>query len=174
MRAILLLLIASFILTAAAEETTVYKRVRPDGTVEFSDEPTPGGRVIEVPGIQTYSFEPPPPPAPPQRKSESVPPAEVRYQRIQVTAPAADETVYFDANGMPVSVVVKPELQPGHVISLYLDGQRAARGSSASFTLQDVYRGTHTLTAVVEDGRGTTLLRSAPVTFHMVQHTRRP
>ena len=175
MRILTALLCCLLLVTARAQETTVYKNVRPDGTVEFSDEPA-AGEAVDIPPVQTYT----PPPAPPAPRPAPAPApgaaAErpvVRYE-LQVTEPTPDSTVFFDAEGMPVSVTIKPDLQPGHAIAIYLDGRQAARGTATHYVLTGVFRGTHTLAAAVEANGGATLLRSKPVTFHLIQHARRP
>ena len=54
---------------------------------------------------------------------------------------------------------------------LYLDGKRVdgLPGAGDSFSLNDVFRGTHTLVAVVTDQTGKRLISSQTVTFHMHQ-----
>lgn len=168
MRAALALLCILLVLPAWGEETTVYKRARPDGTIEFSDTPFPESKAIQVPPVPTYK-------APPVVRSEArkgeTPAAQPAYKQITVTSPAEESTLFFDEQGMVVSVKVDPGLKPGDRVVIYLDGQRAASGPASTFTLKDVFRGTHTVRAAVEDAKRTELLRSGTVTFYMVQHT---
>lgn len=160
-----LMLIAS----VALADTTVYKRARPDGTVEYSDEPLPGGEEVSLPELPTY--EPAPLPRPlPRTASPSPAPAPV-YEQIRVTEPPDEATLFYDEAGIAVAVTVEPGLKPGHRIQLFLDGRPAATGSGGSFRLSGVERGSHAVTAAVTDERGRTLLRSPPVTFHLRQHS---
>ena len=72
---------------------------------------------------------------------------------------------------MDVVVEISPGLQPGHHLGYYLDGELTDLGSgSTAFQMQDVFRGIHTLQAVILDGAGEEVLRSLAVTF-MVQQT---
>jgi hypothetical protein len=62
-------------------------------------------------------------------------------------------------------------LQPGHLLDVYVDGQRRnLNTASTELTLQDIYRGVHTIQAVVVDGSGAEVVRSLATTF-MVQQT---
>jgi sensor domain CHASE-containing protein len=70
-----------------------------------------------------------------------------------------------------VQLGINPGLQPGHRIDAYLDGQRVVIGQQAQqFTIPDVFRGLHTMYAVIRDAGGRELRRSPEVTF-MVQQT---
>jgi hypothetical protein len=171
MRALTALLVCLLVLPAWGEETTVYKRVRPDGTIEFSDTPIPGGEAIKVQQVPTYKL--PPIPKPPQKSAEQ-PEADVAYSAVSVTSPVQDGTLFFDEAGLPVSVEVQPALKKGHSVVIYLDGQKAAVGASTSFTLKEVFRGSHTVAAAVVNAKGAEQLRSSAVTFNVVQHTQNP
>jgi hypothetical protein len=70
-----------------------------------------------------------------------------------------------------VHVALEPALQPGHVLDVYLDGQRQnLTVTSTEFSVPDVFRGVHTMQAVVLDAEGNEVVRSLTVTF-MVQQT---
>jgi hypothetical protein len=56
-------------------------------------------------------------------------------------------------------------------VVLRLDGVKVASGSSASFTLKNIYRGPHTLSASIIDEQGEVILEAEPVTFFMRQHS---
>lgn len=167
-----LLLLISLIYTGAGTATDVYRTVRPDGTVEYSDEPRPGAERIKIPEVQLYS--PPPLPAPVSLPAEE-PQAEekaITYKSIAIASPANEETVFHNTGGMVVSIVVSPTLAPDHEIVVTLDGKQAGRGHYTSFVLQGVERGTHTLEATIKDKDGNTLMSSTPITFFMRQHSR--
>lgn len=148
-----------------------YRIVHPDGTVEFTDQPVEGAEPITLPDIPTYST-----PAS-KVKGEQATATEKPQQKKQVTRsiavsrPAAEETVFFNEAGMAVSVSVKPALAKGEQVIIRLDGSEVARGGSTSFTLQDVYRGTHMLSAALVDSNGSVISESSPITFYMRQHS---
>ncbi len=167
-RAVLFLLIFAA-LPLAAE--TIHQRVRPDGSIEYSDQPLPGSVPLEVPGVQGYQAQPVPPLAPPSavQPPRAVTPA---YQSVRITQPVEDQTLFFDAAGLGVNVVVAPNLRPGDRVVVYVDGQPVAAGPSTGLTIPTPPRGTHRLTAEVQDASGRVLLRAAPITFHLIQHSR--
>lgn len=171
MRAALSLLCCLLVLPAWGADTTVYKRERPDGTIEFSDTPIPGGEAIKVQQVPTYKL--PPIPKPPKKAAEG-PATEAAYRGVSITSPTQDATLFFDEAGLPVSVEVQPALKKGHSVVIYLDGQKAATGASTSFILKDVFRGSHTLAAAVVNAKGAEQLRSSAITFNLVQHTQNP
>lgn len=172
MRAMFFVLIA---LTAFAAEAQIYKKVLPDGSVVFSDEPSPGAEAVHVQPLSTYQ-------APPSKpKAESSPAAQpdpsttkpVTYQRLAIEAPANDAAVRDNAGNVAVLVALEPALarEQGHSLSLLLDGNPVAPpGGSTQFTLPAVDRGSHTLEAVVHDAQGNVIRRSAPVVFHLMRH----
>jgi len=72
----------------------------------------------------------------------------------------------------PVSVSVKPALNTGDTVVLYLDGKEYAIGTGNSFTLNGVERGTHQLRAAVRDPNGKILDSSPTTTFHLLLHSK--
>ena len=154
-----------------------YRVVHPDGTVEYTDQPAKGAEEIRLPEIPTYPSQPPQSPrvsTPAVTQDAPPPPPEPQgsdYRSLVISSPQEQETVWFNANGMTVSLQVQPGLSEGDEVVIQLDGKVAARGSSTSFTLSDVYRGPHTLSAAITDERGSVLLEAKPVTFFMRQHS---
>lgn len=155
---------------AAAEDG--YRIVHPDGTVEFTDQPTEGAEPITLPEVPTYSA--PASTSPGVSETTSTTGAarekEAVERAISIVSPGAEETVWFDAKGMIVSVQVTPALAEGEQVLLRLDGAEVARGSSTSFTLHNVYRGSHMLSAALLDQGGSVIGESSPITFYMRQH----
>jgi hypothetical protein len=85
--------------------------------------------------------------------------------------PGQQQTLWNIGAMLQVQAEIEPALQPGHHIDVFLDGQRVSVGATAAqFTVPEVYRGVHTLQAVIADANGQDLVRSLAVTF-MVQQT---
>lgn len=166
-----LMLLALLLLSPALLAQTGYRIVHPDGTVEFTDDPTRGGEEVELRNIPTYTAPAVSPRPATGRQRQTSPSA--RYQSISIATPRPDETVWFNADGMVVSVLVLPELRADDRVVVYLDGQEVARGETASFVLENVFRGAHTLRAEVVNGQGATLVASEPINFFLRQHTKR-
>ena len=169
-RFLISVLIAITSVTVLAAE--VYRIERPDGTVEFSDEPQLGAEKVEIPKIQIYSPPPPPPAKSVTSSSEEPEQKQIQYTLLQITSPAYEETLFHSTEGVSVAVSVNPALGKGHEIVILFDGGEAARGRGNSFTIKDVDRGSHTLKAIIEDKKGRILKSSDPVIFFLRQHSR--
>lgn len=144
-------------------ETTLYKWKDADGTVHFSDQPHPGAEEVTVQEVPTIPAPRLPPSAP-----ASARPAAVSYDNVTITNPANDSTLRDNAGNISVTVAVTPLLRAdlGHKVLLDLDGQ--PQGEGISFSLTNVERGSHTLTATVIDKDGAPLI-SGSSTFHLLR-----
>ncbi len=163
--ALLLSAAQSFALAAGAE---VFKRVLPDGTVIFSDQPHPDATRVEPRDAQVVpSFQPPP--SPPARAQT---PEAFRYQRLVITAPGDDEVIWNHESVIEVGVELEPALRPGDRLLILMDGAIVAdAGGGGRFTIGNVFRGTHVIEAVIEDAEGARMIAATPVTFHLRQHS---
>lgn len=161
-----LLLVSLF--CAAAFGQQAYRWTDENGQVHYSDRPAPGATQIELRGAQGYS--PAVQPRAQQAAAESSQPTVREYTAFNVISPAQQETLWNIGAVLNVQVELEPGLQPGHHLGAYLDGQLIdVRATTTQFQLPDVFRGTHTLQAVVLDASGEELLRSLAVTFMVMQ-----
>lgn len=163
---IILLILSILILPVAIAD--VYRSVDENGNVVFSDKPSPDAEKMDVQGVQTidpgnvpeYEYSP-------AKKEE--PPAG-NYNNISITSPENDQTLSSNDGIVNVSVSVSPPLKGGDTIALYLNGNLAMEGNG-SFTLENMDRGTHTVSAAIKDNSGKEILRSDSVTFHIQRHS---
>jgi hypothetical protein len=140
------------------------------GQTHYTDVPVPGAERIELLGGEAI-----PAPSPRAGTAQTAPaeaaPATVPYRRFVVVQPAQQQTLWNIGAVLNVQVDIDPPLQQGHHIDVFLDGQRINTGAtSTEFTVPEVYRGVHTMQAVIADSNGKDLVRSLAVTF-MVQQT---
>jgi hypothetical protein len=164
------------LLVAFAASAQPYKWVNEYGQTCYGDV-APYGMPFEP------CFVPPPPPPDPvyERRVQAINQylAELearrykirsqRYDKIVITYPSDNGFVRDDGTGIDLSVLVDPELRvdDGHLIQIWIDGERYGKGGTElKKKLVDVNRGRHTVVAHIVDADGTTLLRSAPVSFH--------
>ena len=93
---------------------------------------------------------------------------------IAITSPKNEETIHDNTGSVPVSIAMQGSGLPEHSsIRVLLDGRPyGAARYGASFTLEGVERGEHTLQAQVVDAAGKTILSSDTVTFYMWQASR--
>ena len=154
-----------------------YKWTDEEGVVHYSDRPqagaekfellasNPGGRAPARNGSSTA-----------RSGANAVADAEeaetlapFRYEIIEVESPAAEETLWNIGGTLSVSLTLRPALRPGHQVRVYFDGTpQLVR--TASFQLEEVYRGVHNIQVEVIDETGKLMIRSRPNRFYVQQN----
>jgi uncharacterized protein DUF4124 len=168
-------LILLFALTAsAAHSAPAWRWVDSNGQVHYSDTPVPGATQIELGGAQTFGTaqrgSPPADRTAGQAQTKATGPAQ-SYRTFNIVSPTQQETLWNVGTVVNVQVQLEPPLQPSHLLDVYVDGQRRnLNTANTQLTLEDMYRGVHTIQAVVVDGSGAEVIRSLATTF-MVQQT---
>ena len=167
---ILLLIMYLFVTSALADE--VYRSVDESGNVVYTDKPSPDAEIIQVDEVQTvdtpdpgkFEYTPPKNPA-----STSI------YTKLEITSPENDQTIRSNSGDISISAVLAPGLNiaAGDQLVLALDGNDVStRGPQ--FDLQNIDRGTHSVTVAVKDKAGKVLIQSAPVTFTVQRFAAQP
>lgn len=165
-------IVLSLALPALASAATVWTWVDENGVRHYSDRPVEGAEQIEIGEVQGFSAPPAPTiePAAPDEEARSSDRSQ-GYDRLAITDPEQTETLWNIEGRLEVSVAVEPSLRAGHVIDLYLDGERQHLDTrNTSITVDEVYRGVHALEAVVLSANGEELVRS-PTRNFVVQQT---
>jgi Domain of unknown function (DUF4124) len=166
----------SILLTAAtAVSAPAWTWVDENGRRHFSDRPVPGATQIELRETQSFGNATPPPAAQAGSSSaapaESSPEATVPYRVFNITSPVHQQTLWNIGGNLSMTVDLQPALQGPHRLDAILDGQLVEIDSrSPELTVPDVFRGMHTLQAVVVDEAGNEVLRSRAITI-MVQQS---
>ncbi len=166
MKTLRLLLAPALLVLPVLATADIYKSIGPDGTVVYSDQPSPGAEKIRVQQPSTYTPPPLPKFQPTQRASDQAAPA---YERLSVVSPKPEETIRDNEGTVIATFAVKPALQTdqGHRLVVLLDGNRQKPISVTRIQFNNVDRGAHTIQAMVIDGNGKTLIESDPVTFYL-------
>ncbi|WP_127474517.1 hypothetical protein [Sulfurivermis fontis] len=164
----LLLLLVALSLGVHAEEKG-YKIVRPDGSIEFTDQPAPGAQEIPLPRTPGYQAPPSRPLTPPVAP---VAPKGPPYSQLAITAPVPEQTLQDGETSVTVHIALEPGLKLGHRMVVLLDGEVVSEGAGNSVVLSDLERGAHTVVAEVRDGAGNVVQTAAPVTFHVRQYSK--
>lgn len=167
MRHVATLLLLGFMLDAASAD--IWRWTDTNGVVHFSDFPVDGAERITVSAPAPSGSQPPPPAAstytPPSARTEPA-----GYASCSVRAPANDET-FHGVQPVSVQLDVQPALRPGHRIEVQVDGSLRADwpATSTSYTLPEVYRGSHTVQARILDMGGAVVCSGPVITFHLRQ-----
>lgn len=176
-----ILLVALAALGAAAVHAEAYRWVDENGVVHYSDRPAPGAEEIQLPEANTYS-SPRPARAPARssaRRSASAAAdagradGSVGYARLEVVSPAEEETLWNIAETLEVRLAIEPELAQNDAIRVYYDGTRVEDWPSrrTRHTIDQVYRGEHTLQAAIVDTATGEVRQESPVRRFYVQQT---
>lgn len=142
-------------------KTTVYKRVLPDGSIQFSDQPSADTQAIELKNIATVpAFK-----AVPSRPSGNTQANEAAfYQSLTILAPESGTAFWSGDGSVAIEVQVQPALQRRHQIEIKLDGQILSRARATKASATGVSRGSHTLTVNLLNAKGK-VLKSKQSTF---------
>ncbi len=145
--------------------TTVYRWVDAQGVVHYSDQPHPNAQKLEISGAQTFSALP----LPPSSATAAAPPAPAPgpvYDTCAIAQPA-DQQMLMNVYHATAVVQTSPPLRPGDQVRLFVDGRQIA-GAGTSFTFP-VFRGQHSVQAVIEDSTGQIVCETSSVTFFVHQ-----
>ena len=168
MQRLLVLLLVFVCATAYAQ---IFKRIGPDGHVYFSDQPGPDAEWVDVTPAQAVSL----PTVPEQTETVAVitqGDAAVAYTEFSITSPTSDQGVRANDGNVTVHLSLQPALQSGHLIVLNIDGEDGEStnsGSGLMIELNNLSRGQHTVMATVVDEDGKVLIKTEPVSFHVLR-----
>jgi hypothetical protein len=162
-------LILLSLLSIVASGQSAYTWVDENGQTHYSDRPVPGSTLIELETAQGFTAPRPAIPEAAEPEAEIDPAA--AYTAFDILQPQQQETLWNVAGNVGVSLNIAPVLQPGHHVGVFLDGELTDLDTTeVQFQLTEVFRGQHTMQAVILDNNGDVVLRSLAVTF-MVQQT---
>jgi hypothetical protein len=150
-----------------------YRYVDPrTGEVVFTDKP-PAKQKVEPIKLRSPTVSQPYPTAP-TAGTNGAEPAEITGEpatssfSVEITSPTENETLRANDGRIIVTVPMPAGTAgKGYQIRFLLNGHAVALSSSGSATLDNLDRGTHTLTAELINRSGKVLATSAPRTFHL-------
>lgn len=163
-------LLALMALCSLPLQAAVYTYIGKDGSRVFTDQgDIEGATRVEVrppnvssPTTAVKKLSPPPPEQAPEE------PPELVYDTLRIAMPAADAAIQSNDGGLVVVLESAPDLQPGHLYRLEMDGQvQGTPQRSPVFTLQALDRGTHQLAGEIVDQRGEVLERTPAQPVHI-------
>ena len=95
--------------------------------------------------------------------------APINYQ-LTMTEPSEERAYRRPVQTIEVKVQVKPALQVGDSVSIYLDGNEVAQGLSAPIATVDVLPGAHNIKAVIKNKKGQ-VAKQVERTVYVIQNT---
>lgn len=170
MRYLLLFLSLTLCFGALAQER-VYKRVNPDGSVEYSDRPLEDAEIIKVPKGSTFTMPATPAagnraaPRPPRNSDDAE-----SYESLEITSPQNDEAIRSNDGRVTALAKSVPTLQEGHFYRWTMDGTVLPRKLKDPILLmKEVDRGTHNLEVAIINSEGKVVMSSDKIVFHLLR-----
>ncbi len=164
------LLVAMSVLPASPGMAEIYKTVNADGTVTYTDRPTPGQKTapVKIDGGNVYTTARVPYDGKPgEQQQGAVAPVVEGYTSVSITSPANQASFHSNEGIVPLSFQILPPLRAGDSVQVILDGRLfpITMNAQGIGQLSNIDRGAHTLAVNVLDPRGKPVLSSTPVTF---------
>lgn len=153
----------------AANAAVVYKWVDADGVVHLSDQPVPGAERIVVEAGTGPGTSPGAPAAPQAAKPAPQP---MNFTQFAIVSPAKDET-FTNNNSVTVSLALAPGLTSTQTITWSLNGRQLTDQppDATQFTLDDLPRGSYTVSATITDQATGESQTADSVTFYVMRPT---
>ena len=167
-RLIALLAFAAF----AGHAAVVYKWTDAQGVVHYSDQPVPGAVKILTNSTSPNSIAPVPAGANPAAQPPAKTPrssAALDYSVVAIESPTPEQT--FFASSVNVRLHLEPPLKADQTVIFYLNGQPVENQAptATQITLEDLPRGSYSVSASITDSKTQQSLSSESVTFYMRQ-----
>ena len=180
---LLLLVIASLTLEATAAgtliDTKVYRVTDEQGNITFTDQPEANSGVIEQQRVSVINLMRAPMPPKPDDNSaahslvvnsgsaasaSSIQP----YTQAIIVSPIEGSTLRNTAGAMTIELSLIPQLQTGHRVQLWVDGQRYGSAIKAiTLHVANIERGPHQLICRVLNADGRPVASTAAVSVHV-------
>ncbi len=161
------LLIILCISTTTLEAQDVYKTIDENGNVIYTDEP---------PDLEAQPLD-----LPPLNISDPIPirsysntQKNSRTQKkvdFKILSPTHDQSIWGTGATLAVSFSMDIDFTQGLEIKVLIDGVEKAKQHSQSFSIANINRGEHQVSAQLIDSQGTVISSTASVTFFMRQHS---
>ncbi len=157
----------SFSLSAAPK---IYKKVNPDGSVEYSDIPYDAeAEPIKLKPLQSITLPPIPKTSP--GKTTPAPAKALKYESINILSPKDDEGIRSNNGDFTAKGQLTPSLQSDqeHHIQWLLDGKEVPAANGLTLSLKNLDRGTHQLQLRVVNFDGKVEIETSTISFHILR-----
>lgn len=149
----------------------VYRVIDEDGQITFTDSPaaSSGAETVNLP-ITNISVAPSLPST--DEAEGDIPEDEARYTSARITQPRNNATIPPGQSQISVQLALKPALQTGHRVQLYVDGRpQGAPVAASAFSISKLSRGAHKIGAEIIGADKKRRAKTQTVTVHVKQHS---
>jgi len=165
-----LLFILFISLSFSVSAAKVYKKVNPDGSIEYSDTPqNEADEPIKLKPVQTITL--PPLPKTSASTPKPVKPKVFKYENISIVSPKDDEGIRSNNGDFTARGELSPALQTDqeHHIQWLLDGKEVTGAIGLTLSLKNLDRGTHQLQLRVVNFNGKAEIETPTISFHILR-----
>ncbi len=158
----------------AGQPHRIYKKVNPDGTVEYSDKPSEGAELMNVPKGSVVDLSPPGglQAQPGDADQAEKKPKAKKYTQVEIINPKTGVPLRSNNGRVSATLITEPELAEGDYIRWTLDGEEVPNAQSTSLLLENVDRGEHKLQATILNEDDVPLQTSNQVVFFLLRFAR--
>lgn len=150
---------------------TIYEQTNANGTITYSDIPL-NATAKQIDISHENKITSAIPPTTPVTKninpasSPLITSANKPYTQFEIVSPKDQATLQNQVT-IPVTLAIKPDLQPGDKIQIYLDGKAKGTASTGTqFQLNEVDRGTHQLSATIINSNQQIIKQTNTITIY--------
>ncbi|MBV4475487.1 DUF4124 domain-containing protein [Pseudomonas botevensis] len=162
------------LLIALPTSAQIYKYTDAEGNTAYSNQPPEGvqAQPVDLPPLNSVVPQAPVSPAPSAGSNSREPPRNA-YEILELAGLPTEEALRANNGTFTVNVLIKPRLQPPHLLRLLLDDEPYGQPSNVpSLQLVNVDRGEHRLAVQVIDGQ--TVIQQSPAVALSVQRVHKP
>ena len=160
------------LILATTSYAEIYKSTNDSGGAVFSDIKTNQSNTVALPPTNTHTpvqtdnlFK--------DTTTASEQSQTVVYDTLIIQSPSQDQVFRNNAGQVAVAVAITPALQGNHQIQILLDGSIATEPQSGNqFSVSELPRGAHSISAqVIDTADGSILISSPAIQFHIKSHS---
>lgn len=173
MRLKLTVLICLLLAGTSAQADKIYKTEDEQGRTVYTDRPSKAAQEqTELPPVNEMSAPEQSPSFGPENTARPENEEEPIDYGVQIVRPANETTLTAGERDLQIRVELAPNLQAGHSLAYYLDNELVQQTQSTQLVIEEIFRGSHTLSVNVLDQQGRVLGRSQPVVVFVQRPSR--
>ena len=155
----------------SVQAAVVYKWTDADGVIHFSDQPVPGAeKIVTASGASLNGWVAANPNGGSSAAAKPKSASALDFKQLAIVSPGHEETI-TGMQAVNVRLAIDPSLKPTQTIAWFLNGSpmTGQAPDAVQFTIDDLARGTYTLSATVMDQPSGQSTNVDPVTFYVVR-----
>lgn len=149
-------------------QSTIYRHVDSNGKVTYSDSPLSNEDTeVELPPLNTSETD-----DGDQGYSDPSPePREAISYQLDIQTPANDSTIPPGASAIIVAASLTPPARQPLTFELVFNGEALLQATSPNFTIEEPFRGSHSIRIQAFDDNGDWVAESDTITVHVIRPT---